>query len=704
MKVIYCASSINIQDLKTEPSRYASSKISRFHIKTKPYVIKEFNSVQNIEYIPILSHPEFAKLWDCMMSKITFNYNFTYLDSYKIFQDYVDYNSFVAEKINSSCCKSDLVIVNDSSLYLLPVFVKCKVAIRNLRFDGSFIERVPFYKLILKSLFKSRKFFPNKRTMDSFLKYSNASVDFSDMNKGGCYYLKNPVDKEAVNNVIRAYLADDKIKGRLESQNPKSRFVLTNVQLLHLETYIKKNPKTIIKYIRESIEIDEEQNRMIQYLAKAYECHIEIIDKIDFSDIATEMLFCDIFIGSKYRELAKLLRKPSFADCYDPGLMSRTIETNIGNRIEREHVVGEDEYLNDFMKACGYDIESRIHEDLDRAIEGNLECFGKLLEEMRAGREGKGVCGASSEAPEFGGLFKKKDDGEMAYYIKKTDKDEYERLQERLRKCGEEVPVPEAAEKECLPTEKECFVVKTPPTETRKDKTKKIRAPKPASLEEIRKRWEASNKIALIDYDGTLANIEPEPKLAKPKDELIECLREMNKSATIIISTGRSMEVVDDWFPPDLEVYAEHGACHRKDGKWEEGEQIKNIPECIEIMEYYEERTPNSLIEHKAYGCAFHYKRVKDFDVEKLYCLLRRTVNKNVLLGKGVIEVRSASKDKITRDLQPALCAGDDRTDEDMFEECSGINIRVGKGKTKAEYYVETVPDFLSLLKKIVAE
>lgn len=217
-------------------------------------------------------------------------------------------------------------------------------------------------------------------------------------------------------------------------------------------------------------------------------------------------------------------------------------------------------------------------------------------------------------------------------------------------------------------------------------------------FDKLKEFWQNSQKVALFDYDGTLSKIEKLPHLAAPNQKLFDLINKFSKNAKFIICTGRSVEIVDEWFPSEYEVFAEHGAAHRKNGKWTYKDKMKGIKECLDVMDYYQIRTPGSVVEKKSHGCAFHYKLVKDFDIEKLYYLFKRMVGSAVTLGKGVIEVRSSNKYEIARQVKPSLVAGDDRVDEDLYDGCDGISIGIGEGETKANYYVESVTDFLQLL------
>lgn len=785
MKIIYCASSTNINDLKTLPSNYTSSKINTLFTDTKPYFIKEFMSISNIEYVYIKDYPDFYQIWNDMMNKITFAYNYKYLESKKLYDEYVSFNKRVADEIcKISEEKNDLVVINDASLYLLPGLVNCRVAIRNIDFDECFIERVPYYREILRKIMKAEKFFSSEKGLDSFNRYLDSSYEFSTVNRGGCHYMQTHVDKESVLDVLNTCsVYKNTLSSQVFTQHsgvlehlktltiPKNLpVILTNVPLLHLEAYIKDFPRTNIRYIRSSIEIDGKQDRMVQYLKKAYNCVIDVIDKHDYEIIALEMFYCDIFVGSKYSELAKLLRKPFIEDDNDPAYMLYSIKDLIGKMQERACVYEEEQYLKEFMEINGYDI---LH-DVDLTIDDQIDSYilelvgwinGKQMCEDEASRESsvaegdlalsRGLTESSSSistnfkdkvedhlaemagerrAPEAEEpLYAKMINGERVLFKKNTnERPKTAVVVQRGAKSGTKssaqkrpgtkspagskhtpaVPrVKKCCSKNgCSVCSKKYIYGNACPSKTctcnqavnLQQKSKPVHWPKIANLETLRAAWETSNRIALLDYDGTLSPIEKLPHLAKPTEELFELLRRFNKKNKCIICTGRSMDVVDEWFPAEFEIYAEHGACHRKDGIWETENKINRIEECIELMEYYTIRTPGSVVEKKSRGCAFHYKNVKEFDVEKLYYLLKRIVGSAVVLGKGVIEVRSSSKYKITARIKPALTAGDDVVDEDMFEACSGTSIRVGEGETKADFYVETVPDFLLLIEQLI--
>jgi len=228
-------------------------------------------------------------------------------------------------------------------------------------------------------------------------------------------------------------------------------------------------------------------------------------------------------------------------------------------------------------------------------------------------------------------------------------------------------------------------------------------------LAEFKKKYKNGNKSILADYDGTLAQLEKKPDMAIPTSRVLSLLK---KHPEIIICTGRSCEKVDEWFPMEVECYAEHGAMHRKDGIWDDVKAIDRQQEgfkttVLDIMNYYRKRTPNSSVEEKSCGAAFHYRQCGNIDkiIQLMYCELSKLgtiMGFMVSAGKKVVEVKLGSKGKIVDQINPGVVAGDDLTDEDMFEHSENITIKVGKDDTKADYYLQNTGEMITLLEELM--
>ncbi len=175
------------------------------------------------------------------------------------------------------------------------------------------------------------------------------------------------------------------------------------------------------------------------------------------------------------------------------------------------------------------------------------------------------------------------------------------------------------------------------------------------------------------------------------------------------------------WFSGlPVELAAEHGAWTRYDGKWK---QIENTFKAIkkplrEIMEQYVSKTEGSTVEEKDFSLVWHYRNV---DSELAYTRatkLRHDLSHAlpgdeiaVHRGDKIIEVKpkAVSKGRVMNDLMRnhnpdfVLCAGDDYTDEDMFQALAGVgySFKVGAGQTQARYRVDTAKDMLLLLEEL---
>lgn len=749
MKILYCTTAENTDDLKEQPTTYRSSKIKTLHIRNSPHYIEDFQTVRNMEYLRLSSMPKLAKLWNDMMSKRTFSYNFEHLNSKCLYDEYVEYNKEVSELIRSQGGPGDLVIVNDPSLYLLPSMIEHKVAIRNILFDESFIERVPFFKPILWSLFKADKFFADRESLRAFNNYVDCEASTWDADRGGCWYMKIPVNKERVKAVVQACHAhltgenmmpgegSDELKRKVSNflsslpAVPASRTILTNVPLLHLESFIKhstsdEHQRIVIKYLRDSVEVDTEQERMIQYLGKTYESTIEVVDTYDFDMIVLEMLHCDVFVGGKYFELAKMLRKPLVCDQYDPVALRDKIEACIGRIESKKHVHGEDEYLKDFMEINGFKVEPQKADSCDGLVDSMVVDY--ITKRKESVKDAMPLLTISGSRKSTKGKTKKCG-CELYEKIEKGRNLIFKRVKgDECKKCDgkncdtkkmREVVAGDGKEEELVrcSNERNCYCnngksyddgkgsvcdckagmpPKKKPLLSGRDLTKR-KVPK-ADFEKIKEGWDKSKKVVLLDYDGTLTDLTVDPGDAVPSKELIDLLLKLGNAGRCAICTGRSCSDIDKWFPPEIEVFAEHGALHRSNGKWEKCSPVPRLDECREVMKFYAEKTPGTFIENKETGSTFHFAGAPGFNSSHLFSLLRKIVGDSVCSGKGVMEIRSASKDVVSQSLEPDICIGDDMSDEDMFAFCKGTAIRVGDAETTANCHVMDIHEVLKLL------
>ena len=240
-------------------------------------------------------------------------------------------------------------------------------------------------------------------------------------------------------------------------------------------------------------------------------------------------------------------------------------------------------------------------------------------------------------------------------------------------------------------------------------------------IKEIYKK--SSNKLILLDYDGTLVEFNEKPGLAIPDNETFKILKDLSQENDVAIISGRDQHFLDKHFSDlKLTLVAEHGYFIRNYAEsWSEKANFNKdrIKSFKPILDSFSDRTPGTFVEEKLNSIVWHYRksdpelansRVVEFktvfdslstdglnlmDMDKAIEIINAQVNK----GSAVSEIIS------NKDYDFILCIGDDITDENMFESLpkNSYTIKVGKKKTSAKYYIKDprqVKTFLSFLTK----
>lgn len=234
----------------------------------------------------------------------------------------------------------------------------------------------------------------------------------------------------------------------------------------------------------------------------------------------------------------------------------------------------------------------------------------------------------------------------------------------------------------------------------------------------------ATNRLLLVDYDGTLAPISENPANARPDEETLALIRRMTEveRAHFVIVSGRDYLTMEEWFATvDVNLVAEHGASFKMaGGGWKH--QVDVDPDWKEVIrssfESFHSVCPGSLIEDKTHTIAWHYRQMDPEQgfirsrelLDNLHHLIRNS-NLTVVDGHKVIEVRASGIDKgiaARRMLQRfpsdfVLAIGDDRTDEDVFNALRdrAVTIKVGRQLTAAHYRIEEQPQVSALLRRL---
>ncbi|KAG5457255.1 MAG: glycosyltransferase family 20-domain-containing protein [Olpidium bornovanus] len=204
----------------------------------------------------------------------------------------------------------------------------------------------------------------------------------------------------------------------------------------------------------------------------------------------------------------------------------------------------------------------------------------------------------------------------------------------------------------------------------------------------------------VISLQGTLTPIRKLPKAAVPPENMLAALKKLAQDPRniVFVISGRDQAALDEWLGavPNLGLSAEHGCFVQYPGTGREWINLSETVDLswkndvIEIFTYYTERTQGSFIEHKRCSLTWHYRLADPESFQAKECqnhLENAVLSKlpvEILVGKKNLEVRpvSINKGEIVKrllaqypDTEFVFCAGDDKTDEDMFRVLRHISV-----------------------------
>ncbi|GAA4500673.1 bifunctional alpha,alpha-trehalose-phosphate synthase (UDP-forming)/trehalose-phosphatase [Hymenobacter ginsengisoli] len=236
----------------------------------------------------------------------------------------------------------------------------------------------------------------------------------------------------------------------------------------------------------------------------------------------------------------------------------------------------------------------------------------------------------------------------------------------------------------------------------------------------------ASQRIILLDYDGTLVGFNPNPQRAEPDQELRLLLRSLTElpNTRVVIISGRDHQTLEKWLGHlPIDFIAEHGVWLRTaGGEWQLFGQLRADwkRDLRPVLELYVARTPGAFIEEKDYSLVWHYRRADtDLGIERARELMSHlsfmTANTDlqVMEGNKVLEIKNAGVNKGTAaarwiEQYPSdfmLALGDDRTDEDTFRALppTAYSVRVGTGaRSLARFNIGSPAQVRQLLRKLI--
>ncbi|KAF1046822.1 trehalose-phosphatase [Xylophilus sp.] len=206
-----------------------------------------------------------------------------------------------------------------------------------------------------------------------------------------------------------------------------------------------------------------------------------------------------------------------------------------------------------------------------------------------------------------------------------------------------------------------------------------------------------------LDFDGTLADIAPQPDAVRVPPALVAQLTRLHGrlGGALAIVTGRPIADIDRFLHPlVLPVAGEHGAQYRMADGSAHGLPPAPLDAAVAAAAALVAQHPELLLERKIAGLALHYRNAPGLE-----SLCRQTLRQAVaavpgtdlLEGKFVLELKPRGVNKgqaidvfmagapfVGRD---PVFAGDDVTDEAAFaavQAHGGQGIKVGSGPTAA--------------------
>ena len=238
--------------------------------------------------------------------------------------------------------------------------------------------------------------------------------------------------------------------------------------------------------------------------------------------------------------------------------------------------------------------------------------------------------------------------------------------------------------------------------------------------------WRAAKKrLLLLDYDGSLVPFSETSKTAGPSKTLLELLEKLSTDPAndVVLISGRSPEDLERWFGRlSASLVAEHGASVKPAGgkAWQTIEKVDTRwkKQLQPILEKYAALAPGAKVEVKPHSLVWHYRAASAYQAQKYAVIIKRTVKPllkkqglELLQGNKVLEIKNprVSKGEAARRwLRPKydfmFAVGDDATDEALFGvlPAAAYSVKVGRGRTRAQYRLHSSKEVVSLLRKLV--
>lgn len=230
---------------------------------------------------------------------------------------------------------------------------------------------------------------------------------------------------------------------------------------------------------------------------------------------------------------------------------------------------------------------------------------------------------------------------------------------------------------------------------------------------------QSTNRLILLDYDGTLAPFAATPEKAVPSGELYSLLKELcaDPANSVAISSGRDRVTLEKWFGfLPVTLAAEHGAFYKERTQWYSRLSEKEwSDEILCTLQQIVSKTPGSHLEVKQTALVWHYRNVdpwlasvREQQLEDALSAICAHENLQLMKGNKIVEIKSAAYTKgseakrlLARDTYDfVLAVGDDITDEDMFRALppDAITVKVGSISDIARFSLKNQEETLPFL------
>ncbi|GAC1501162.1 MAG: hypothetical protein NVS1B10_05210 [Candidatus Saccharimonadales bacterium] len=235
----------------------------------------------------------------------------------------------------------------------------------------------------------------------------------------------------------------------------------------------------------------------------------------------------------------------------------------------------------------------------------------------------------------------------------------------------------------------------------------------------------AKKRLLLLDYDGSLVPLADNYKNAHPPEKLIDLLEILcaNKANDVVLISGRSSTDLEKWFGSlPINLIAEHGAAYKKSIYKSWRSTLDTDDDWKQILrpffDKYAALARGASVEEKPHSLVWHYRVAPPYYAHKYAVILRRVIKPylrkyglEIMQGNQIIEIKNprvgkgkAAKAWLAGNYQFVLAMGDDVTDEDLFKvlPIDAYSVKVGRGRTSAQYRLSSSKKTINLLKKLV--